>query len=141
MRVKENQLWAYGIRPTTTLANNRRLSGSATWTGALLGLTSSAEAVAGDAAIGVNLATMTGTADFTALEKWTARSAPGAAGTRTQWLHGDLGYTIAVPGNAFTRTGGDAGTLTGIFTGRSHEGAAGTLDRADLTAAFGASRK
>ena len=133
--------WAYGLRPTTTLANNRRLSGSAMWTGALLGLTPSAEAVAGDAAIGVNLATMTGTADFTTLEKWAARSAPGAAGTGTQWLDGDLGYTISVRGNTFKQTGGDAGTLTGIFTGRSHEGAAGTLERSDLTAAFGVKRE
>ncbi len=133
--------WAYGIRPSTTLANNRQLSGSATWTGALLGLTPSDEAVAGDAAIGVNLATMTGTADFTSLESWVARSAPGAAGTGTRWLDGDLGYTIAVRGNTFRQTGGDAGTLTGIFTGRSHEGAAGTLERSDLTAAFGAARQ
>ena len=38
----------------------------------------------------------------------------------------------------FRETGGDAGRVTGIFTGRSHEGAAGTLERSDLTAAFGA---
>ena len=132
--------WAYGLRPSTMLANNRSLSGSATWEGTLLGLTPSAEAVAGDAEIGVNLATMQGTADFTALESWAARSAPGEAGTGTQWLDGDLGYTISVRGNTFRQTGGDAGILTGIFTGRSHEGATGTLERSDLTAAFGASR-
>ena len=132
--------WAYGRRPATTLANNRSLSGSATWEGSLLGLTPSAEAVAGDAEIGVNLTTMRGAADFTALESWAARSAPGEAGTGTQWLDGDLGYTISVRGNTFKQTGGDAGTLTGIFVGRSHEGAAGTLERSDLTAAFGASR-
>lgn len=132
--------WAYGLRPTTTLVNNRSLSGSATWTGTLLGLTTSAEAVVGDAAIGVSLATMQGTADFTALERWAARSAPGEAGTGTQWMDGDLTYTIVVRGNTFKQTGGDAGTLTGIFVGRSHEGATGTLERSDLTAAFGASR-
>ena len=132
--------WAYGLRPTTTLANNRRLSGSATWSGTLLGLTPSTEAVAGDAAIGVSLATMRGTADFTALERWAPRAAPGAAGTGTRWGDGDLRYTISVAGNTFRQTGGDAGTLTGIFTGRSHEGAAGTLERSDLEAAFGASR-
>ncbi|MCY4497852.1 MAG: hypothetical protein OXC14_11255, partial [Rhodospirillaceae bacterium] len=107
--------WAYGVRPTTTLASNRGLSGSATWEGSLLGFTPSAEAVAGDAEIGVNLATMRGTADFTELESWAARAAPGAAGTGTQWLDGDLGYTIAVRGNTFRQTGGDAGRLTGIF--------------------------
>ncbi len=132
--------WAYGLRPTTTLANNRSLSGSATWTGALLGLTPSAESVAGDAEVGVNLATMRGTAQFTALESWTARSAPSGVGSGTQWLDGDLAYTISVRGNSFKQTGGDTGILTGIFVGRSHEGAAGTLERSDLTAAFGASR-
>ena len=132
--------WAYGLRPRTTLANNRTLSGSVTWTGALLGLTPAAAAVAGDAEIGVNLGTMAGRADFTSLETWAAHAAPGEAGTGTQWLDGDLGYTLAVSGNTFRETGGDAGRLTGIFTGRSHEGAAGTLERPDLTAAFGASR-
>ena len=132
--------WAYGLKPTSTLAANSSLSGSATWTGTLLGLTPQAAPVAGDAAIGVNLATMRGTADFTGLESWMPGAAPGAAGTGTQWLDGDLGYTISVRGNTFKRTGGDAGTLTGIFTGRQHEGAAGTLERSDLTAAFGAAR-
>ena len=100
----------------------------------------------------VNLTALTGTADFTALETWGPNVAPGAAGTGTMWLDGDLGYTIAVrggttpPGQAghlsyvFRETGGDAGRLTGIFTGQNHEGAAGTLERTDLTAAFGATR-
>ena len=134
------EAWAHGVRPTTTLTQNRGLSGQATWEGALVGITPAAEPVAGDAAIGVNLATMRGTADFTALESWAARAAPGDAGTGMQWLDGDLGYTIAIRGITFRQTGGDAGTLTGVFTGRSHEGAAGTLERSDLTAAFGASR-
>ena len=37
-------------------------------------------------------------------------------------------------------TGGDAGRLTGLFTRAAHEGAAGTLERSDLTAVLGASR-
>ena len=132
--------WAYGPTPATDLANNRSLSGSVTWEGALLGLTPQAAAVTGDAEIGVNLASMTGRADFTSLEAWPANTAPGAEGTGTQWLDGDLGYAITVRGNTFRETGGDTGRLTGIFTGPSHEGAAGTLERSDLTAAFGASR-
>ena len=132
--------WAHGVTPGTSLANNATLSGSATWTGVLLGLTQNAAAVAGDAKIGVNLGTMAGRADFTSLETWAANDAFGEAGTGTQWLDGDLGYTVAVRGNTFRETGGDDGRLTGIFTGRSHEGAAGTLERSDLTAAFGASR-
>ncbi len=132
--------WAYGYRPDTDLADNRNLSGSATWAGELLGLTPNTAAVAGDAAISVNLASMTGRADFTNLETWGANSAPGTAGSGTTWFDGDLGYGIAVRGNTFRETGGDDGRLTGIFTGRSHEGAAGTLERTDLTAAFGAAR-
>ena len=96
--------------------------------------------VAGDARIAVNVAVLTGTADFTALESWVAGTALGEIGTGETWLDGDLGYSIAVSGNTFRETGGDTGTLTGIFTGRQHEGAAGTLERSDLTAAFGASR-
>ncbi len=62
-------------------------------------------------------------------------------GTRagTTWGDGALHYSIAVRGNTFHETGGDAGRLAEFFTGTSHEGAVGTLDRADLTAAFGAS--
>ena len=73
-------------------------------------------------------------------QAWAAGAALGAAGTGTTWLDGDLGYSIAVRGNTFRETGGDTGQLMGIFTGRQHEGAAGTLERTDLTAAFGASR-
>ena len=139
MRNGYAESWAHGPTPTTTLADNRALSGSATWVGTLLGF-SGRQAVAGDAAVSVTLATLAGRADFTSLEAWAPNAAPGAVGTGTTWLDGDLGYTIAVAGNTFRRTGGDDGTLTGIFTGAAHEGAAGTLERADLTAAFGASR-
>lgn len=132
--------WAYGYLPGRDLADNRGLSGDVAWTGSLLGLTPGAEAVAGDAAITVDLDTLAGRADFTALESWAAGAAPGDAGTGTTWRDGDLGYSIAVRGNTFRETGGDAGRLSGIFVGASHEGAAGTLERADLTAAFGADR-
>ena len=84
--------WAYGDRPRTTLASNRTLSGSATWDGALLGFTPIGATVAGDARIGVDLAALRGTADFTSLEH---------RATGTTWLDGDLGYSIAVRGNTF----------------------------------------
>ena len=86
--------------------------------------------------IGVDLASLTGRADFTSLEAWAPSEAPGDAGTGVTWFDGDLGYTISVLGNTFRETGGDAGQLTGIFVGRSHEGATGTLERDDLTAAL-----
>lgn len=132
--------WAYGYLPRRDLARNPTLSGNVTWSGPLLGLTPSAESVAGEAAISVNLGTMAGRANFTALESWAAGAAPGSAGTGTIWGDGDLGYSIAVRGNTFRETGGDNGRLSGIFVGASHEGAAGTLERTDLTAAFGADR-
>lgn len=139
------EAWAHGHNPGEfccdfDLGDNPDLSGSATWNGALLGLTPDAAVVAGTAAIRVNLLSMTGRANFTGLETWGANAAPGAAGTGATWVDGGLGYAISVRGNTFRETGGDAGRLTGIFTGQSHEGATGTLERNDLTAAFGASR-
>lgn len=132
--------WAHGYLPHTDLADNTALSGTVTWSGALVGFEPYADSVTGDAAISVNLATLGGAAAFTRLERWAAGSAPGEPGTGAVWGDGDLGYTIMVDGNTFRETGGDDGRLTGIFTGTAHEGAAGTLERTDLTAAFGASR-
>ena len=132
--------YAYGPWPGAgDLANNPALSGTVIWEDVLLGF-SDRQAVAGDARIGVDLGDMTGQADFTDLEAWAPNMAPGDAGTGAMWLDGDLGYAIVVTGNAFRETGGDDGRLTGIFTGRNHEGATGTLERDDLTAAFGAER-
>ena len=127
--------WAYGTAPATDLAANRRLSGSASWAGILVGFTPTARRVAGNAGIAVNLASMAGTAAFTGL------ATIEGGGLTTQWGDGDLRYTIAVRGNTFRETGGDAGRLTGIFAGRSHEAAGGTLERTDLTASFGAVRR
>ena len=125
--------WAYGLIPDRDLADNRSLSGSATWNGRLDGVTPDRFHVTGAAKIGVRLASLTGRADFTDLQMWKAKD-------WHTWLDGDLGYLIAVRGNTFRETGGDDGRLTGIFAGASHEAAAGTLERSDLTAAFGASR-
>lgn len=133
--------WAYGYITSQDLADNPSLSGNAAWNGTLLGFTPSANPVAGDAEIGVNLNTLEGRADFTTLEQWAAGAAPGNAGTGTMWGDGDLGYLIAVRGNTFKQTGGDDGILTGVFVGHQHEGATGTLERSDLTAAFGAARR
>ena len=130
--------WAHGPRPRTTLANNQALSGTVEWIGTVLGFTPATQAVSGDAQIAVDLGTLVGATTFTGLEEWA--SAPGAPGDGTMWGRGDLGYAIMVEGNTFRETSGDDGRLTGIFTGTSHEGVAGTLERSDLTAAFGASR-
>ena len=134
------QPWASGPRPDAALAGNAALSGSVRWSGRLLGLTPDAEAVAGAAALSVDLATMLGTADFTGLEQWAADAAPGAAGTGATWHDGDLSYAIAVRGNTFVQTGGDDGTVTGAFFGLAHEGMGGVLERDDLSAGFGGKR-
>ena len=131
--------WAAGNAPEARLEDNRRLSGSATWNGALLGLTPGEAAVAGRVRIGVELPSLDGRADFTDLETWAGRI-PGDPGSGAIWGDGDLGYTIAIDGNIFFETGGDEGTLTGAFVGAAHEGAGGTLERRDLSAAFGATR-
>ena len=131
--------WAFGLEPLSPIAENQELHGNATWDGALLGFTPKGSSVAGDAEITVDLGPLTGRADFTDLEE---RSSPKwqDAGQWSMWGDGDLGYTIAVSGNTIRETGGDEGVLTGAFVGRQHEGAVGTLERSDLSAAFGGSR-
>ena len=113
---------------------------SVSWSGRLLGLTPQAEVVAGAADLTVELATLAGRMDFTRLESWAAHAAPGAIGTGTIWGDGDLSYGIDVRGNSFVQTGGDAGILTGVFFGASHEGMGGVLERDDLSAGFGGNR-
>ena len=133
--------WASGPEPLSPIAENRSLNGSATWDGALLGFTPQGGSVRGEAEITLDLASapvVTGRADFTDLEEWSSPKWQDA-GEWGIWGDGDLGYTIAVRGNTIRETGGDEGVLTGSFVGRRHEGAVGTLERHDLSAAFGVS--
>ena len=136
--------WTRGSAPGnptgSTLAENPAITGSASWQGGLLGFTPDNRSVGGNAVLSVDVATMDGRADFTELQSWPAGEAPGAFGTGTQWNTGSLGYTISVSGNLMRSTGGDTGVVSGNFYGRNHEGAAGTIERSDLTAAFGGSR-
>ena len=133
--------WAWATPlPHGLLASNAQLSGSATWTGRLAGLTPTSEAVAGAAELVVDISALTGDLDFTGLESWAAGLTPGAVGTGAQWADGDLNYRIRVTENAFSRTGGDEGTLEGAFAGHAHEAMFGVLTRADLSAGFGGIR-
>ena len=129
--------WTDSPEPPRALAESG-LRGSAAWEGALIGFTPELDTVAGGAEIRVDLATLTGSADFTGLRQWPEGEAPG--GTGTLWNTGSLGYTIAVAGNYLRSTGGDDGTVNGQFYGAGHEGVAGSVERDDLTAAFGAVR-
>lgn len=96
--------------------------------------------VAGDARLAVDLSSLEGGLDFTNLEQWGVRAAPGAAGTGAAWGDGDLEYTVRVSGNGFVRTGGDVGEVRGAFFGPGHEGMGGVLERDDLAAGFGGRR-
>ena len=134
------QPWALGPTPITDLGDNAALSGSVLWTGRLLGLTPHAETVAGAAEMTVDLPTLSGSLKLTGLERWSTDTAPGATGSGATWRDGRLSYGIAVRGNTFVQTGGDAGVVTGAFFGPSHEGMGGVLVRDDLSAGFGGKR-
>ena len=134
------QPWAVGPTPPVDLGDNTALSGSVVWTGRLLGLTPHGETVAGAAEMAVDLPTLSGSLDLTGLERWPADAAPGTAGSGATWRDGRLGYWIAVRGNSFVQTGGDAGAVTGAIFGSSHEGMGGVLVREDLSAGFGGRR-
>ena len=124
------QPWVSGPTPWTNLVDNELLAETVTWTGALLGITPSAETVVGDSRLAVDLADYDGQLDFTNL----LFDGGGA------WGDGDLGYSVEVRGNTFVQTGGDAGQVTGAFFGSRHEGMGGVLERNDLSAAFGGKR-
>ena len=152
------QPWASGPVPATTLADNAALSGSATWSGGLIGVTPDGDAVSGDSALTVDLSKVRtpaylsepdGTLSFTDI-----RFDDGAS-----WGDGDLRYAIEVSGRQFHRAGSsfvpyadgleaphnrasgeDFGGVTGVFFGAGHEGMGGVLERHDLSAAFGGKR-
>ena len=134
------QPWATGPAPLTNLADNTALSGNASWSGRLLGFTPEAAPVAGAADLRIALDTLAGDLDFTELEYWSIGQAPGAAETGTPWLDGELSYEVEVRGNTFTRIAGDEGIITGAFLGTEHQAMGGTLQREDLSAAFGGKR-
>ena len=134
------QPWAHGSSPETNLADNQSLSGSASWTGRLLGFTSNSESLAGATNLTINLSTLRGQLDFTGLEHWGVNTAPGPIGSGTTWNDGDLRYSVIVRGNTFNQTGGDASEVTGAFFGAQHEGMGGVVERSDMSAGFGGTR-
>ena len=132
--------WASGPAPLAALENNSALFGTVSWNGALLGLTPSTETVAGQARLAVELSTLDGRLDFTGLERWGVKVAPGEVGSGTNWGDGDLEYAVEIQGNSFYRIGGDDGEVAGAFLGAAHEAMGGVLERSDLTAGFGGTR-
>ena len=134
------QPWAHGPSPETNLADNQSLSGSASWSGRLLGFTSNSESLAGATDLTINLSTLRGQIDFTGLEHWGVNATPRPIGSGTMWNDGDLRYGVIVRGNTFNQTGGDAGEVTGAFFGEQHEGMGGVVERSDMSAGFGGTR-
>lgn len=124
------QPWASGPEPARDLAQNAELSGTAAWSGALVGITNTEQVVVGDSSLTVDLADLDGQLDFTNM----VYDGGGV------WGDGNLGYSVQVRGNTFHRTGGDDGEVTGAFFGSRHEGMGGVLERSDLSAGFGGKR-
>lgn len=104
------------------------LTGSATWTGSLVGYEPPGRLVRGDAAIRLSGETMAGTAAFTGLHE------PDSAYARP-----DLAYALELFSDGTFRSPGDY-EVRGAVVGDG-SGALGTLRRADLDAAFGAERR
>ena len=140
------QPWAFGPKPAGAFDHNPALPGSATWNGALLGITPAGMGVAGDASLTLDMESLSGELAFTGM-----RYDGGGA-----WGDSDLHYAVRAlgPGNTFVRadaefvkdgegfdwTGRDLGTVTGAFLGPGHEAMGGVLERHDLSAAFGGRR-
>ena len=133
--------WVLGTRSPTALNSNPSLVGSASWDGRMLGMTPSARIVAGDAGLVIDLDTLTGDLAFTGLEQWAEHTNPGEVGTGTRWGDGNLRYDIELRDSIFWQTGiGDTGVVTGQIIGTDHQAMGGTLERSDVTAAFGGLR-
>ena len=126
---------AFGMTPSTNLADSTVLTGEVTWTGSLLGVDTGHAAlppVFGDAELGVDLADLTGTALFERLKV-------DVDGVSSAFRMSSLSYDISVSGNGFSD---DDGIIAGGFYGPAHEEMAGVLDDRDvsLLASFGGTR-
>ena len=132
--------WAAGTAPLSELENNSALFGTASWNGALLGVTPAAETVAGHARLTVELRSLDAELAFSEMEHWGEEEVPGGAGRGRTWGDGDLEYSVEIRGNSFHRTGGDEGEVAGAFFGPAHEAMGGVLERSDLAAGFGGVR-
>ena len=134
-RTQWTRAWDAGPVPATTLADSP-LTGTATWTGEMVGYTDGGQETTGDAGIEVNLYSLRGTAEFTDIQ---AGGSPWAFGR-------DLSTRIAVSGNHIESTeGGPWVGFDAQFRGSGHEAVTGAfrwerLDTGNLTAAFGAGR-
>ena len=132
-RTQWTRVWDEGPMPATSLAAST-LTGTATWTGELVGFTDTGQEATGDAGVSVNLYSMRGTAAFTDIQADSSSWGP------------DLSTAVSVTGNHITSTqGGPWVGFDAQFGGTGHEAVTGAFrwernDTGNLTAAFGAVR-
>ena len=127
--------FAAGVKPLTDFAGNSYSLGTAQYDGTLVGLTvNEKRPVAGHVTMEFDLSPtdITGTFELSNLSRFERD------GSLSEFLGGTLRQSIAVNGNSFTTTGGDPGTVTGVFAGEGHEAAAGTFQHSAFTGAFSA---
>ena len=115
------QPWASGVVPTVDLADNRRLSGTATWTGALLAY-SGPSPLHGNASLQVGLSTL---GDPDAEQDLQFRDIyylnRYGSDSDDRWFHTrDIDYKVGVVGNTFLNVGDEEGLVVGAFFGESH---------------------
>ena len=141
------QPWAIGVKPDTDLADNESLSGTATWTGSLLGF-SGPSPLAGDAELEIDLGTLADDGSEQNLRfrdiYYLNRIESDTTDSSDRWFDTrNIDYKVAVAGNWFENVIGDdyeQGLVTGAFLGAGHEHMAGTVKRTDVIGAFGGSR-
>ena len=128
---------AFGIAPSANLADSPALTGTATWSGSLLGVDLGQKMlppVSGNAELQVDLESLRGTARFDDLTVFVENES-------VPFRRSSVNYGISVNGNAFS----DADShLGGAFYGPKHEEMAGVLNdrrpHVNLLAGFGGKR-
>ena len=139
--------WASGVKPDEDLHDNTDLTGTVTWSGALLGF-SGPSPIAGDAALEVNLTTVgtDGNEQDLSFEDiyFVNRFESDTTDDSDRWFHTrNIDYKVEISGNNFKNVKGDdyeKGFVTGRFMGAEHEHMGGTVKRTDMIGAFGGSR-
>lgn len=142
------QPWVRGSLPDTDLIDNRRLYGTATWNGSLLGF-SGPSPIAGDAQLRVRLAALSDSSSehelrFRDIYFVNRFENSDLSAFSDRWFSTrDIDYKVNVSGNGFWNVrdeGYEQGYITGAFLGPGHEHMGGTVKRTDMVAAFGGSR-
>ena len=131
------QPWARGRFPDSDLADNRRLTGRASWEGSLLGF-SGISPIAGDVELDVMLNRLDTPQDLKFRDIYFLNRFESEGPDR--WFPTrNLDYEVDIAGNQFSHRS-DEGLIRGVFLGPEHEGMAGTIKRTDLVGAFGGTR-